>query len=198
MPRPNQVLPSTTVDGESRMRILDANNRRAIVVVISLTCIGIHSGSIDPKPGSCAEQESQRTSRSASNDDNDVSKTLNLYLATARFPDSQEIGPELFTSDVDMHWSNGQNYQGREAVLEALQASQDELSEYFQAFEATAKDIRITSRGDVAWVFCRLTLSGTMKDGQTDFSRSTRSSFIFVKDEDRWRVAYEHSEALAD
>lgn len=180
------------------MHLEIATKGRVVTAVMTLAFIGLNLTLVHPNHRSLAAQDESKANRDISADDNDITETLNAYLATARFPSPVPIEPELFTKDVEAHWSNGRNYRGRDNVVAALQASQDELAEYFKTFEATASELRITQRGSVAWVSCRLKLGGEMIEAQPEFHRAIRATFILVKNDETWRIAYEHSEALAD
>jgi ketosteroid isomerase-like protein len=134
----------------------------------------------------------------AADDRAGIRESLAAYLATASFPEPEPIDPELFTTGIEALWSNGETYQGRESVVEALEQTQREVEEAFESFEARAEQVHVRRRGDVAWVTCRITMKGTLTEGGGQFTRTVRSSFVFEKQDDRWRVAQEHSSRLAD
>lgn len=106
------------------------------------------------------------------------------------------ILPMLFADDIEAFWSNKETYRGRDAVVEALQAAVRELEADFESFDAKAKEVKVNCRGNLAWVACRIELSGVLTEERGEFSRTIRSTFVFEKRDGRWQMVHEHSSRL--
>jgi ketosteroid isomerase-like protein len=134
----------------------------------------------------------------AAENDAGIRESLATYLAAASLPEPKPIDPELFAADIEALWSNGETYRGRESVVKALEESQRELEATFDSFGAKAERVRVHSRGDVAWVMCRIKMNGTRTEGGAPFARTVRSTFVFQRKGDHWQMTHEHSSPVAE
>jgi ketosteroid isomerase-like protein len=127
-----------------------------------------------------------------------IRASLDAYLGTASLPEPKPVDPDLFAADIEALWSNGETYRGRASVVEALEEGQRELEGAFESFEASAEQVHVQQRGDVAWLTCLIELKGTPKGGGGPFARTIRSTFVFERQGDRWQMAHEHSCPVED
>jgi len=122
-----------------------------------------------------------------------IRAVFDAYLATAAHPGGKALGMEVVGKDVVAFWSNGKTIEGRPDLRAACDAARAELRRDFVEFSATAKDVKIHRKGDVAWLTCRVTLAGTLTEDRGRFTRRTRSTYVFEKRDGRWRIVHEHS-----
>jgi ketosteroid isomerase-like protein len=122
-----------------------------------------------------------------------VRAVLDAYLATAKHPDGKPLAKDAVGKDVLAFWSSGKTLTGRPALRAACDAAQAELRRDFEEFAATARDVKIRRKGDVAWLTCRLVLAGTLTEERGPFERRTRSTFVFEKRDGKWVLVHEHS-----
>jgi len=118
---------------------------------------------------------------------------LATYLTTATHPDRPPLPKDLFAEDIVAFWSSGSVYRGRAAMLAACEQATAELERDFEEFRATAKEVEVHRKGDLAWLTCRLVLAGTLTKERGDFERQVRSTFVFEKRDGKWRMVHEHS-----
>lgn len=123
---------------------------------------------------------------------------LDEYLSFARHPDPQTIDPELFAPEIEAFWSDNSEHHGREAVVKATEASMREVADHLKSFTFSATDVTVRRKGDLAWLTCRIHSKGILKDGDTPYQRTIRSTFIFEKRAGRWQMVHEHSSHLPD
>lgn len=121
---------------------------------------------------------------------------LEEMLTSARHPDPQPVDPQLFAPDIEAFWSDYSTHHGREAVIKATEASMSEVATEMSSFKATATDVTVHRKRNLAWLTCKIQTEGTMKEGDTPYSRTVRSTFIFEKRDDRWQIVHEHSSVL--
>ncbi len=121
---------------------------------------------------------------------------VDRYLSFVAVPDPHPIDPLLFASDIEAFWSNGLTYRGRDAVVQAIESGVREVATDFQSMQAKVEGVTLHRKGHLAWLACRIHFDGTLKEDNSPFSRTIRSTFVFEKRGGRWQMVHEHSSRL--
>ncbi len=129
-------------------------------------------------------------------EDEAVRAVLTAYMSSVSYPDPLPLDPRLFAEDVEGFWSDGKTYRGRDVFVAACKTAVAELKPDFVKFTAKPQDVKIRRSGDMAWIACRIELSGTLTQERGDFHRSIRSTFVLRKHNNRWQIVHEHSSRL--
>jgi ketosteroid isomerase-like protein len=99
----------------------------------------------------------------------------------------------IFAEDIVAFWSNGNVYEGRDAVVAAHKEGREEVVQIMTSFTMTPEDIKIHLKGDIAWLTCNLHAKGVVKETKGKFERWVRSTFVFEKRDAKWQMVHEHS-----
>ena len=132
----------------------------------------------------------------AADEDSAVRDVLKAYMSSMSFPDPAPLDPQIFAEDIEGFASDGKTYRGRDAFLSAFKSGIAELEHGFVKFAAEPKDVILRRSGDMAWIACRIELSGTRTQARGAFHRTIRTTFVLRKQKDRWRIVHEHSSRL--
>ncbi len=72
-----------------------------------------------------------------------------------------------------------------------------EIESEFDRFAIKADDVNGHCKGNLAWVACRIDLTGTLTDNRGIFHRTIRSTFVFQKRKERWQIVHEPSSRVS-
>ena len=132
----------------------------------------------------------------ADNEDSAVRDVLKAYMSSMSYPDAAPVDSQIFAEDVEGFASDGKTYRGRDVFVSAFKSGIAELEHRFVKFAAEPKDIMLRRSGDMAWIACRIELSGTLTQERGEFHRTIRSTFVLRKQNNRWQIVHEHSSRL--
>ena len=177
----------------------------ALLVALAPCLLGVGCGDRDADsedPGAAyeidADDPTPRTDAATSQDtgpedDAAIRALVSSYFRSLKYPDPPKFDQENIAHDVIGAWSDGKVHKGRDAFLRAHAKGVEEVAANFKSFSAEAESQVVRPLGKMAWVFCRSSLTGVLKDGKTTFQRKIDSTFVLEKRDGRWRLVHELS-----
>ncbi|HUT35423.1 MAG TPA: nuclear transport factor 2 family protein [Planctomycetota bacterium] len=133
----------------------------------------------------------------------DDAKQLIIHLAR-EFDRSfllQEATPpqrleELVADDAVFVWSNGQRCNGKAECLQACAKGRDEIRRLFKDIAVAYDAQAVRLLGDAAIVLGKITMSGTLNEGDRPVRREVWQTLIFAMTPAGWRLVQEHSTVI--
>lgn len=98
------------------------------------------------------------------------------------------LSPEAFVVTT-----NGAVVEGKDQIIQVYRSYRDDILSTCVSFEVNVEPISMVSSGDVAVVFSRVRMSGTLKD-QKDYQRDVWQSVVLHQNnQGQWMVEQEHA-----